>query len=204
MAKAFALSDIPGLREAFPDEDACRWFLQMLRWPDGVECPRCEEHKRISYIKTRRKFHCHTCRYQFSVTAGTVFHNSHLPLSKWFLAVYLMVSNEKGVSANELHQILGGSYKTAWYLEHRIRAALAAPSAFSVIEHAPDMHTGEVWQKLEESVGETYHQLSLKHLPAYWSEMEWRALNAENPFVFRDTVLALVRGEALPYDELTS
>ena len=199
-----ALSDVSGLREAFPDEDACRTYLQTLRWPDGVVCPRCGETRRISYVKTRRKFQCQTCKYQFSVTAGTVFHNSHLPLSKWFLAIFLMVSREKGVSANELHQILGGSYKSSWYLTHRIRAALAAPTAFGVVEDVPDMLTGEVWERLEESIGETYHQLSLKHLPAYWSEMEWRALNAENPFVFRDTVLALVRGEALPYDELTS
>lgn len=66
------------------------------------------------------------------------------------------------------------------------------------------MHTGEVWSMLEASIGDTYHQLSLKHLHAYWSEMEWRALNRRNPFVFRDTAIALVRGEALPYEQLTS
>jgi transposase-like protein len=204
MPRASALDQIPGLRDAFPDEDACRVYLQTLRWPDGVVCPRCAEERRISYVTTRKKFNCLSCRYQFSVMAGTVFHNTHLPLRKWFLAVYLMVSTECGVSANELHQILGGSYKTAWYVEHRIRAAIAAPTALGVVEEAPDMHTGEVWSMLEQSIGDTYHQLSLKHLPAYWSEMEWRALNSRNPFVFRDTVIALVRGEALPYEQLTS
>jgi transposase-like protein len=204
MAKASALSEIPGLRDSFPDEDACRTYLQTLRWPDGVICPRCAEAARISFITTRKKFHCHTCRYQFSVTAGTVFHNSHLALSKWFLAVHLMISSEKGVSANELHQILGGSYKTSWYLEHRIRAALRAPTAYSVAEEGPDMHTSEVWELLEASIADTYRQLSLKHLPAYWSEIEWRALNSQNPFIFRDTLLALVQGEALPYEQLTS
>jgi transposase-like protein len=199
-----SIDDIPGLGDAFPDEESCRMYLQTLRWPDGVVCPRCGEGRRLSWVKTRKKFHCHTCRYQFSVMAGTVFHNSHLPLRKWFLAVYLMISREKGVSANELHQILGGSYKTAWYLEHRIRAAIASPIALEGVEEAPDMHTGEVWSMLEQSIGETYHQLSLKHLPAYWSEMEWRALNSRNPFVFRDTILALVRGRSISYDELTT
>jgi transposase-like protein len=197
------LDEIPGLADAFPDEDSCRMYLRTLRWPDGVVCPRCGESRRLSYVTTRRKFQCHNCRYQFSVTAGTAFHNSHLPLRKWFLAVYLMVSSERGVSANELHNILGGSYKTAWFVEHRIRAAIASPTALESVEYAPDMHTGEVWQMLEASIGETYHMLSLKHLHAYWSEMEWRALNSENPFVFRDTILALLRGETLPYDELT-
>ena len=200
---ADALDAIPGLADAFPDEDSCRMYLRTLRWPDGVVCPRCGEDRRLSAVKTRKKFQCHACRYQFSVTAGTVFHNSHLPLRKWFLAVYLMVSSERGVSANELHHVLGGSYKTAWFVEHRIRAAIASPTALESVEYAPDMHTGEVWQMLEASIGETYHQLSLKHLPAYWSEMEWRALNSENPFIFRDTILALVRGDTLPYEELT-
>jgi hypothetical protein len=68
--------------------------------------------------------HQHQCRYQFSVTAGTIFHDTHLPLWKWFLAVYLIVESKKGISANQLKRTLGDSYKTAWYLAHRIRDAL--------------------------------------------------------------------------------
>src|SRR3712207_4402610 len=72
----------------------------------------------------RHQFVCRSCRYHFSVTAGTIFHDTHLPLWKWFLAVYLIVEAKKGLYANQLKRTLNVSYKTAWYLSHRIRAAL--------------------------------------------------------------------------------
>ena len=79
---------------------------------------------KISRILKRAQFDCDSCRYQFSVKAGTIFHDSHLPLRKWFAAVYLMCEARKGVSANQLKRTLKVAYKTAWYLCHRIRAAL--------------------------------------------------------------------------------
>ena len=115
--------NLVSLVDRFHDEDACRKYMEELRWPDGVKCPRCGSDK-LSRIKKRPQFDCDSCRYQFSVTAGTIFHDTHLPLWKWFLAVYLMVESKKGVSANQLKRTLGVSYKTAWYLSHRIRAAL--------------------------------------------------------------------------------
>ncbi len=111
------------LIERFHDEDRCRKYLEGLRWPDGLTCPRCGGET-ISHIKTRRQLDCDSCRYRFSVTAGTIFHDSHLPLWKWFLAVYLIIESKKGISANQLKRTIGVSYKTAWYLCHRIRAAL--------------------------------------------------------------------------------
>ncbi len=111
------------LIERFHDEDKCRRYLEGLRWPDGLECPRCGG-KTISRITTRHQLDCDSCRYRFSVTAGTIFHDSHLPLWKWFLAVYLIVESKKGISANQVKRTIGVSYKTAWYLCHRIRAAL--------------------------------------------------------------------------------
>jgi transposase len=111
------------LVDRFHSEDRCRTFLEELRWPNGVECPRCGG-KVISRIEKRNQFDCDSCRYQFSVTAGTIFHDTHLPLWKWFLAVYLIIESKKGISANQLKRTLGVSYKTAWYLCHRIRAAL--------------------------------------------------------------------------------
>lgn len=101
----------------------CRDRLEELRWPDGVECPRCDS-KRIHRRKNRYQYQCKSCHYDFSVTSGTIFHDSHLPLWKWFVAVYLIVESKKGISANQLKRTLGVSYKTAWYLSHRIRAAL--------------------------------------------------------------------------------
>ncbi|MDA2932408.1 transposase [Nitrospinae bacterium AH-259-F20] len=83
------------LIEKYRDEDECRIFLEELRWPDGVKCPRCN-HKSISRVKKRGQFDCNSCRYQFSVTAGTIFHDSHLPLSKWFITIYLMLESKKG------------------------------------------------------------------------------------------------------------
>jgi transposase-like protein len=114
---------LPELVEKFGSEDACHALLEEMRWPDGIRCPRCESDK-ISRIKARRQFDCDGCRYQFSVRVGTIFHDSKLPLWKWFLAVYMMGESRKGISANQLKRMLGVSYKTAWYLCHRIRAAM--------------------------------------------------------------------------------
>jgi transposase-like protein len=111
------------LIEQFGSEDRCHEYLEQLRWPEGVHCPRCDSNK-ISRIAKRRQFDCDGCRYQFSVRVGTLFHDSKLPLWKWFLAVYMMGESKKGVSANQLKRMLGVSYKTAWFLCHRIRAAM--------------------------------------------------------------------------------
>jgi transposase-like protein len=111
------------LIEQFGSEDKCREYLEALRWPERVSCPRCKEAK-TSRIAKRNQFDCDACRYQFSVTAGTIFNDSHLPLWKWFLCVYLLCESKKGMSANQIKRTLGISYKTAWYLCHRVRAAM--------------------------------------------------------------------------------
>ncbi len=111
------------LMELYSNEEACREILEKLRWPDGVQCPRCG-NKSIRNSYTREQFDCASCGYQISVTAGTIFKDTHLPLPKWFVAVYLMVESKKGISANQMKRTLNVSYKTAWYLCHRIRAAM--------------------------------------------------------------------------------
>lgn len=115
--------DLMKLMEAFDTEAECREYLEGLRWPKGLECPRCKG-KTISRIAKRDQFDCDSCRYQFSVMSGTIFHDSHLPLPKWFAATYLLCESRKGMSANQIKRMLGISYKTAWYLCHRIRAAM--------------------------------------------------------------------------------
>lgn len=106
------------------DTDAeCREALETLRWPDGVCCLRCGS-KSISRITTRKQLDCNDCRYRFSVTTGTIFNDSHLPLPKWFMAVLLMCEAKKGISANQMKRTLGVAHKTAWYLCHRIRQAM--------------------------------------------------------------------------------
>lgn len=117
--------NLPDLIEQFRSEEKCREYLEALRWPDGVRCPRCGCDS-TSWIAKREQHECNedSCRYQFSVKAGTVFHDSHLPLWKWFLAIYLIGESKKGISAKQLQRTLGVSYKTAWYLGHRVRSAM--------------------------------------------------------------------------------
>ena len=121
--------NLPELIEQFRSEDKCREYLEDLRWPNGVRCPRCGD-KSVSWIEKRSQWECNgtSCRYQFSVTAGTVFHDSHLPLWKWFLAIYLIGESKKGISGKQLQRTLGVSYKTAWYLGHRVRSAMEEDS----------------------------------------------------------------------------
>jgi transposase-like protein len=111
------------LTASFHSEERCRAYLEELRWPGGVVCPRCESRS-ISRIVDRAQLDCNACRYRFSVTSGTIFHDTHLPLTKWFMAMYLMIEARKGVSANQLKRTLDVAYKTAWYLCHRIRKAM--------------------------------------------------------------------------------
>lgn len=111
------------LKTQYSDEAKCRELLARLRWPGGVACPRCQS-KTISRLFTQSKYECADCRYQFSVTAGTIFNDSHLRLEIWFMAVLLLCEAKKGISACQVQRTLGISYKTAWYLCHRIRAAM--------------------------------------------------------------------------------
>jgi transposase-like protein len=291
--------NLVNLIERYGNEDKCRAYLEEQRWPDGVTCPRCGS-KSISRYQDRYVFDCNSCRYQFSVTVGTIFHDSHLPLWKWFLATYLMVESKKGISANQMKRALSVSYKTAWYLCHRIRAAMMSDSkkqldgiievdetwvggkmknvghgfkgnkvlavgaaqrdgdiVLEAIKHADretlhkfihshtapdtkaiytddwpayngiadkdtrhetvnhsanewvrgDIHTNSVeniWSLLKRSIVGSYHQVSKKHLDSYLDELEWRFNNRENPYLFRDTLLKLIKSENLPYQDLVA
>src|SRR5260370_12523072 len=115
--------DLMKLMKECDTQDECRAILEELRWHNGVKCPHCQSDK-ISRIRKRFQYDCDSCRYQFSVTAGTIFHDSHLPLPKWFAAVYLMCESKKGMSALQVKRRLHTGYQTAWYLCHRIRAAM--------------------------------------------------------------------------------
>ncbi|MEX2441369.1 MAG: IS1595 family transposase, partial [Pontimonas sp.] len=249
------------------------------------------------------QYDCTRCRIRFSVKSGTLFHDSHLPIWKWFLATYLITESRKGISANQLKRTLGVSYKTAWYLCHRIRSAMlgdgellsgiveadetfvggkaggfknkqdsalhrmdnktvvlgaierggklrvrVAPNTGSkaihgflrdtvdaadvlytdshhsyrnlngdtttrheYVDHSAeewvrgDVHTNTIesaWSLFDRAVIGSYHKLSRKHLPAYLKEFEFRFNNRENPYLFRDTLIALVGANTLPYAEL--
>jgi len=114
------------LERRFASEDACRRYLYQLRWPEGFVCPRCGATQ--AWPMTRGRSLCAACRYQAPVTAGTVFQDSHLPLTAWFRAMWYVTSQKTGVSALGLQRALGlGSYRTAWALLHKLRRAMVRP-----------------------------------------------------------------------------
>jgi transposase-like protein len=289
--------NLVNLIEKFGSNEKCRAHLTELRWPYGVQCPRCK-WKGVSVLAERDQYDCNICRYQFSATSGTIFHDSHLPLWKWFLAIYLMIESKKGISACQIQRTIKVTYKTAWFLCHRIRAAMRevsadrlkgiveidetfiggkttsekrfknktcvigavqrdgeirlqvipAPNRYQLrkfvsettdptcqaiytddyfgygdlsdedtrhetVKHSEDewvrgnVHTNNVenvWSLLKRSVVGTYHKLSVKHLDAYLDELEHRFNNRRNEFLFRDTLMKLVKAEKLPYSELVN
>jgi len=295
--------DLCELMEQYGDEQSCRNYLEHLRWPRGVHCPKCDGEK-ISSILKRDQYNCdnESCRYQFSVTADTQFHDTHLPLVKWFLATFLICQSRKGMSANQLKRMLRVNYRTAWYLCHRIRDAMQAVppveklggtvevdetfiggrqrgwrkagfgdsnkqvvigirqrggdlrffhaedaksgtlakyireniskdvdviitdeyrpyrkavgkarhetvnhSAKEYVRLGTDIHTNTVesaFSLLKRGIIGTWHRISAKHLQAYLNEMCFRFDNRKNPYLFRDTLLKLLRAEHLEYRQL--
>ncbi|CAN5553122.1 IS1595 family transposase [soil metagenome] len=118
------------LAKSFPTEDAALLYWIKTRWPNGVRCLACD-HDKCYLIETKGKtgkvarlFECAECGLHFSATTNTLFHDSHLPLQKWFMAISLMVEAKKGISASQLRRHIGVTYKTAWYVCHRIREAM--------------------------------------------------------------------------------
>ena len=115
---------------AFPDEDACCAYLIAHRWPEGVTCPRCRSERVYKLETMAWKWECMDCgsgvSYRFSHIAGTIFENTNKPLRQWFRVIHLMLTSKKGISALQIHRMMGfGSYRTAWHMCHRVRAGLA-------------------------------------------------------------------------------
>jgi transposase-like protein len=113
----------------YHDEDAARKHLERLRWPDGTICPYCDQRDTVKPLPPKGSmgkgwYHCSDCRRKFTVRVGTVYERSHIPLHKWVYANHLLVSSKKGMSAHQLHRMLGVTYKTAWFMAHRIREAM--------------------------------------------------------------------------------
>ena len=111
----------------FTDEAAAVAHLEADRWANGVICPLCgsERPKKMGGQTQAGMFLCGDCRGKFTVRTGTIFERSHIPLHKWLLATHLMASRKKGISAHQLHRMLGITYKSAWFMAHRIREAMA-------------------------------------------------------------------------------
>jgi len=122
-------------------EDEARETLESIRWPDGAVCPHCgstEAHKLTPKGDTKTSvrpgvYFCGTCRKQFTVMVGTIFEGSHIKIANWLMAMYLMCSSKKGMSAHQLHRTLGITYKTAWFMAHRIRLAMSEEPVCSML-----------------------------------------------------------------------
>jgi transposase-like protein len=130
---------------AFTDEDKAREVIEASRWPNGATCPNCGLSETVSKLGGKSMgpgwYHCRQCREKFTIRTGTLYERSHIPLHKWLLATHLLTSSKKGMSAHQLWRMLGfGSYRTAWFMAHRIRESMSDAShspiggASSVIE----------------------------------------------------------------------
>ena len=113
---------------ACTDDESAREAIEALLWPNGPVCPHCGCVGKIGKIEGESArpglYYCGDCKKQFTVTVGTIFERSKVPLSKWWMAIHLMASSKKGVSAHQLHRMLGVAYQTAWFMGHRIREAM--------------------------------------------------------------------------------
>ncbi len=109
--------------EKYPTQDHCFEQLEKVRWPDGATCPYCNS-KKVTPAPRERRYHCNNCRTSFSVTVQTIFHHTHLPIQKWFLAVSLILNAKKGVSARQLSRDLKVNKDTAWRIAMKIREAM--------------------------------------------------------------------------------
>ncbi len=113
---------------AFKDEEAARKYLEASRWPDGPVCPHCKSGDHVKHLEGKSMgpgwYHCNECREKFTVRVGTLYERSHIPLHKWLLATHLLTASKKGMSAHQLHRMLGITYKSAWFMAHRIRKAM--------------------------------------------------------------------------------
>jgi len=116
----------------FNNEEKARVWLEARRWPEGQICPFCGETERVKPAPMKDKqgnpvkgwYHCNPCRKRFTVRVGTLYERSHIPLHKWLLATHLLCASKKGMSAHQLHRMLGTTYRTAWFMAHRIREGM--------------------------------------------------------------------------------
>lgn len=164
---------MPRFIERFATEAACRDYLVSLRWPEGFHCPRCQASKGWP-IKGRGLMQCASCGYQASVTAGTIFQDTHKPLPLWFQAIWLVTSQKQGASAYSLQANLGlGSYRTAWTWLHKLRAAMVRPDRDQL--EGP-VEVDEAWIGGVDPDGQGGRGSSSKSIIAVAAEMRGRGL----------------------------
>ena len=145
------------LNPIFTDEEAAREHLESLRWSaTGRVCPHCGDCENTSPTASKNHkpglYYCNSCEKTFTVTVGTLFERSHVPLNKWLLSFHLMASSKKGISAHQLHRMLGVTYKTAWFMAHRIREAMRPTSAAFFGEDGGSVEVDETFIGVDKNV----------------------------------------------------
>lgn len=143
----------------FQDADKAREYLEALHWPHGPVCPHCgsaDDQRRLEGTKHRPGLvQCNSCRKQYTVTVGTVFERSKVPLNKWLLATHLICASKKGMSAHQLHRMLGVTYKTAWFMAHRIREAMVPSDGGPMGGPGSDIEADETYYGKDRSAPES-------------------------------------------------
>lgn len=133
----------------FINDDAAREHLESIRWPNGATCPHCGGIDRQSKLKGKSHraglYFCGYCRQQYTVTVDTVFERSKVPLHKWVLATHLLCSSKKGMSAHQIHRTIEVTYKTAWFMCHRIREAMAIKTDEQLGGNSAPVEVGETY-----------------------------------------------------------
>jgi transposase-like protein len=152
----------------FHDEDAARAHMEAIRWPNGPFCPHCGSVENITRLegKSHRPglHQCNACRGHFTITNGTVMERSHIPLHKWVLGFHLMAASKKGMSAHQLHRMLDVTYKTAWFMAHRIREAMREPNAAPLGGEGKTVEADETYYGKRETPVPSAHRRGLPYL----------------------------------------
>ena len=137
------------LFEAFPDEQSFLDQLRAIRWQDGEFCPHCGGAK-VYHFTDRKTFNCGDCRQRFSIKVGTIFHDTKLPLRKWFMAIWLITNHKKGVASTTLARDLKITQKSAWHVLHRLRHAARTQSFSAPLDRAVESDTTFIWRQGKE------------------------------------------------------
>jgi transposase-like protein len=184
----------------YHDEEAARAQLESIRWPDGPFCPICGsfDDAKATTAPPKAKaggwYHCRKCRRKFSVRVGSIFHRSHVPLHKWLLAFRLMAGSKKGFSAHQLHRTLNVDYKTAWFLEHRIRECMDGDDAGPIGGEGKTVEADETYVTKERGRGEWI----------YSNELGWTKIRDRHSTAIFALVERGGKARAMPIKDATS
>ena len=193
----------------FKDDDKARAYLESIHWPSGPVCPHCGERERVTRLEGSAHrpgvVQCNGCRQQFTVTVGTVMERSKIPLHKWVLAMHLLCASKKGMSAHQLHRMLGVRYQTAWFLAHRLRAAMVDPDQGGLGGEGKTVEADETYIGRKKGVtvpgGGTRHKQAVMALVERGGSVRSFRINSATKETVREVLAHVSRESVLMTDE---